>query len=112
VFQNAVRKIESFHALMKFFRPTKTPMFPDARVGEREPHAHHERIGDEQPEEDHRRGEQDEREQPLVLEEARPSRRAGGAGMGEDGLETDRPSRAPRDVFFTECPSPATRRSS
>ena len=28
MFQKAVRKIESFHALMKFCRPTKTPILP------------------------------------------------------------------------------------
>jgi hypothetical protein len=28
VFQKAVRKIESFHALMKFLRPTNSPMLP------------------------------------------------------------------------------------
>jgi hypothetical protein len=28
VFQNAVRKIESFHALMKFFSPTNSPTLP------------------------------------------------------------------------------------
>ncbi len=89
------------------------PDIAHAGVGQREPHAHHERIGDEQAEEDDRRGEQDEREQPLVFEDARPSRRPGGAGMGKDGLEPRRPSRSARDGLVHELPFfTITRRSS